>query len=168
MYGYILIAGIVLWLSCFALHVVLWRARKPVNDVKMLIYVFLLLPIAIVSVVFINVQHWFKIEETFLVIILHYCLSLAYIASYPAAQAHSPSLDIMLKVSRSPNREISASELAATWGNRNVLIDRVDDLQTGGLIVRRGEVYYLTMPGRALLTMYRLYRQFLGVSFGKG
>lgn len=168
MSGYILIAGIVLCFSCFILHVVVWRVRKPVHDVKMLIYIFLLLPFAIVSVFSINYPQWFQVEEIFLVIFLHYCLSLAYIASYPAAQAHSPSLDIMLKVSRSSNREISASELADTWRSRNVLIDRVDDLLTGGLIVRRGEIYSLTRTGEAMLAMYRLYRRFLGISFGKG
>lgn len=168
MSGFILIAGLLLSLSCFLLHVIIWRVRRPVNDIKILMYIFLLLPAAVFLLLHLVSPPWFQFDDALLVIILHYCLALAYIASYPAAQAHSPSLDIMLSIARSPKRTISENELVSAWKSRNLLGDRIDDLRIGGLIAKQGERYTLKTSGSFVLALYRLYRRFLGIPFGEG
>lgn len=168
MSGYVLLAGVMLSLGCFALHVLVWRLCKPVKDVRGLIAIFLVAPAAGLLVLDLISPRWFHHEEALLAAVLHYCLALAYIASYPAAQANSPSLDIMLKVSRCPRHEISEREIVEFWGRRSFITGRIDDLLTGGLIAKQGSVYRLSSSGRSLLLVYRAYRRFLGIPFGEG
>jgi hypothetical protein len=165
---YVLFAGAMLSLGCFSLHVLVWRLWRPVNDVRWLLAIFLIMPAAGLLIMPIMSLQWFQQGEALLVAVFHYCLALAYIASYPAAQANSPSLDIMLKVYRTTRHEISEHELVEFWGRRSFIDGRIDDLVTGGLIVKHGNVYRLSWSGRLLLSIYRTYRRFLGISFGEG
>jgi hypothetical protein len=168
MSGYVLISGFMLCLSCFILHVILWRLRRPVNDIRILLCIFLFFPAALFLALYIVSPPWFPLADACLAFILHFCLASAYIASYPAAQAHSPSLDIILEISRSSHGKMSESELVAVWESRNLVSDRIDDLRIGGLIAKQGDIYTLNMFGQFVLAMYRLYRRFLGIPFGQG
>lgn len=165
---YILTTGILLCFSCFAVHIILWRLRKPLNDVRVLLVIFFLLPVPFFLLCLLFTRNLWTIEEASLVFVLHYCLSLAYIASYPAAQAHSPSLDIVLKIARSPRSELTDKEIIDSWGGQDFLVDRIADLKTGGLIVCCSDVFRLSLPGKMLLMSYRAYRRFLGMPFGRG
>lgn len=94
----------------------LWRRARPRSDVWALFLIFLGLPtllalIALGGGVFLPRTGFPTPLEIGAVLLLHWALSAAYVQSYPAAQAQSPSLEIANAVAKSLPRGLSREKL---------------------------------------------------------
>ena len=158
--------GVLVFLACLAVHVAVWRAKTPGRDALALFAVFLGFPAALFSFVLLAGRPHFTPDEIALAFLLHAALSCVYISSYPAAQALSPSLDIILKISR--QGKMTASEIVGSYDDRRLVAERVDDLGRSSLVFREGGRFYLTRVGRFVLGFFRTYRKVLGLPFGGG
>jgi len=163
----VLVAGFGAFACCLTFHVILWRVARPRSDVRALFLIFLGLPTMIALGIFgaaavIPAVKWLDGLHILATLLLHWALSSAYIQSYPAVQARSPSLEIAFAVSRSAPRGLSREELLATVNTGLLVDERLEDLVANRLIRAEGERYVLTPFST------RLIRLFLGLRFVLG
>ncbi len=155
------LAGLTSFVVCLVAHVVWWRARRPRSDVPALFLLFLLLP-SVVALVALLVAPPLAVAGAFL---LHLALACAYIQTYPAAQAQSPSLHILLAVGRVPEG-LTRAELLAGGTPQTLVGARVDDLVANRFIVDSQDgdgKYVLTPTARRLVLFFVAFRRFLGL-----
>jgi hypothetical protein len=91
-------------------------------------------------------------------------LSFAYVMTFPAIQAESPTLRL-IRLLRENGGEMAESELIRLLGEGSILDDRKRDLASDGLIGEKGE---LGLAGRGLALFFRAYRRMAGLKEGNG
>ena len=119
----VLLYGSLLFMAAFVLHVVVWRIRLPKRQTKALLFIFF-------GVLACGSLLLFKYPGTIIILGLHppvavpeYCriwlyfvsLTLAYMITYSAIEADSPSLMIILKIAKPANRVWMKSCLRSGW-----------------------------------------------------
>ncbi len=160
----ILVAGFGLFIGIFIGHVLIWRLKRPKNDVAVLFFLFLLVPIPVV----LAFQVFMPVIDLMLAYILHFALAAAYIASYPAAQAHSPSLDILYYIGSSSRGKLCEDEIISRYQMMGLVADRIEDLKIGGMVEEHNGSFTLRPLSMIILKFYIIYRKCLGLEFGEG
>jgi hypothetical protein len=169
----VLVSGCGLFLLCLLAHVAIWRISVPHNDVLILFLVFLAVPgisalaAAAGPELIRNAIHLSGIGVA-QVFVLHAALSAVYIASYPAAQAHSPTLAIFLLIAASPDKRLNSDEIVKRYTNRHTLVERVRDLSVYDLVSERDERLTLRPLAKIIIKCYIFYRALLGMPPGEG
>lgn len=168
----ILVSGFCTFALCWCVHVMMWRSRRPKNDILVLFSIFIFLPmIAFCSgLILAWTQNLFGISslEFCAVVLLHAALSCAYIQTYPCAQAESPSLAIMLIVARHGSNGISGKEISGHFDDGKLVHSRFQDLINSSLIREKDGAYFLSGFASGLLQFFILYRKILGLGFKTG
>ena len=109
-----------------------------------------------------------SVPERMQAYLLHYVLSLAYILSYPAAQASSPSLTIMLIIKRSMPQGVTKEDISSFLRNQS-LENRISDLISENLVREKKDGRLeATKKGHLLLKMFIFFRKVYGLPVGKG
>ncbi len=159
--------GSVTFLGSLITHIVVWRWLHPRRDVLWLAGIFLVLPLAATAFWF----PWLNASASFplCAAVTHFILAANYIAFYPAVQASSPSLRILVLLRQSPT-PLGSVEITKAFSTENLFSDRIADLQTAGLIKKgtSGSQDELSWTGKALAATFVAYRNFIGLSRGKG
>jgi hypothetical protein len=106
--------------------------------------------------------------ETAEAVLLQFCLSGSYIAGYPAVRVVSPSLDILIMIAASPNKQMGEEEILHRYMEMRLVSARIDDLRSYYLLVERNGRYVLTLPAHLIAKTFLLYRRFLGLQMGRG
>lgn len=94
----ILLWGVSFWLLAFVPHVLLWRIRRPADDLRALFLMFTGIPVAVSGAALSAGMPWTTMA---LSLLLSLALGAAYSFWYPAAQAASPTMLICVKVGAS-------------------------------------------------------------------
>ena len=179
MSSYILIIGISIFIMCLCLHILIWRWRHPHHHIITLSIIFIIVPTAISIVGFILL--WFNLlpfdianiisisaSGWLLVFLLHFSLSGAYILSYPAIQAVSPSLAILLIVRSYMPDGLAYTELRSHFTVEDLLEARINDLKDALLVTESDGYLRLAPRGFFLIRFTGFLRKLLGLSVGKG
>lgn len=174
--SFVFIVGTVSFLGSFFIHLELWRTIKPRRQMALLGLIFVLAPATIYFALFVIAQAtqpsgtWFVRDPFNLsyVFIWHLALSAAYIMSYPAIQAESPSLRILLAIADSRPGGLDARELEGLFPPDVLIKERFADLIAENLIQPDGNQYVPTRKGRALTTLFTGYRWLLDLPRGEG
>ncbi|HYB70868.1 MAG TPA: hypothetical protein VEH80_09365 [Candidatus Bathyarchaeia archaeon] len=143
----VLLAGFASFLICLSFHVILWRAARPRAEALALVAIFFVAPAAVAVVVMAITSRW---VDVLAVLLLHSALSAAYVQTYPAAQARSPSLEIAYAVGRSMPGGLSREELLASLTAGALVHDRLNDLVANGLVRVTGDRYTLARSSSSL------------------
>lgn len=174
MSAYVFISGFLLFLACLSIHIILWHIRYPRNRAGALFFIFFFLPVLAAALFFILVKHGnltytqsFKPVEWLAVFLLHFALSSAYIMTYPAVEALSPSLVLVLLIGESSGG-LTHKDLSGVFADDILLNPRITDLHDMNLIRESGGGLYLTFKGRLLIHFFVLYRSFIGLPAGRG
>jgi hypothetical protein len=167
-----LLVGFLLFFLTLALHILIWRVWRPKNDLKGLLLVFFLVPGGVVLGAQVGILFNSLVPVCFdsdlpAVIVLCYSLGLAYVMSYPAAQASSPSLDIILTASKVPEG-VRVEDLNSLFQEKTLLAPRFQNLIDSGLAYERSHVLHLTWQGLVLARFFRFFRRLLGLRVGEG
>jgi len=101
-------------------------------------------------------------------LLLHLSFSAAYIASYPAARAISPSLDILLIIEGSKDGSISKEELKNKFNDIRLVNARIDDLKDYHFMSKCGNSFSLGLAGKIVVALFTAYRRLLGLPQGEG
>ncbi|MFH0983981.1 MAG: hypothetical protein V1882_00440 [Candidatus Omnitrophota bacterium] len=153
--------------GCMLLHILIWRIRKPRDHAGALLAVFLI-PLTVLPFL----AGWFgfaaSLSEWAAIFLLHAAMSMAYIQIYPASQADSPSLKVMVLVSQAMPKGLTAGEITSQFDPSRLFHDRIDDLAAVGHIVRDGDRVLLTSRGRLLIAPFFWLRRMIGLPWGKG
>ncbi|MBI5638830.1 MAG: hypothetical protein HZA17_00235 [Nitrospirae bacterium] len=165
---HIIIYGFLSFLGCMLIHVVVWRIKIPRHDALLLFFIFLIFP----SIFFLllGVVKSVPVSGTDAAygFLLHVALSVVYISSYPAAQAISPSLDIMLVIGSSQDRRMTEEDIISRYDDGVLVAARVDDLRHSSLVLQKGGTFELTSVGKTVAGFFVLYRKLLGLHPGGG
>lgn len=102
------------------------------------------------------------------VMLLYVSLSVAYVQTYPAVQALSPSLRILLFVGDAASRGLSEEELLVRFNRKQLLEDRIQDLIKGGFVRESTGQLEITPKGSLLLFPGLFLRKLLGLTAGRG
>lgn len=165
----IFFSGLVLFVFCLALHVFVWRIKRPVRVHRALFLIFFGLPLfaSISSSIVFSIQAD-GLRAVFGVLLLHLSLGAAYIMSYPAVEALSPSLAISLMLKSAGASGLGRQDLLRTFSDEVVLGPRLDDLERAGMISSRDGRVSITARGRALVIPFAALRRILGLGEGAG
>ena len=98
----------------------------------------------------------------------HFALSSAYISSYPAVRALSPSLDVLRMIAASPEKRMTEEEIAKRFSDVGLVTARMDDLRKYRLITESGARVRLTFMSRIIVRSFIVYRRLLGLPIGQG
>lgn len=154
-----LLDGLQLFLLGLASHALLWRLAPSWRRIPVLLACFLAPGILLAFR-----RQGAPLAEAWLI---HLALSCAYIQTYPAIQALSPTLRLVLFLQDSGKSGLSFEEMLARLEPRTLGADRIEDLLQGGLI-RQGPAGELSPTPRAawLLRPFVLLRRILGLAGG--
>ncbi len=155
-----------LFFFCLVLHVAVWRIVHPSRHALVLLAVFFL-PLPAFAPLYTNVLHgaW---PDLAAIAVLHIALSCAYIQIYPAAQAFSPTLVMLILAKRSMPQGLTRAELQSRLNDDFFLGERIKDLLDAGLVGEDQGRLVLTRQGRRLIGFFIAFRASLGLEMGKG
>lgn len=160
------------FLLCLVIHAAVWRIRYPKNRPAALFLIFMALPLTtgaawgLLSSEDILPGPGFGIEEWLAAALLELAFASAYILTYPAFEALSPSLAIVLLVGSSGG--MKKRELEGFFSDEVLLEPRVKDLLDSNLAGMRQGSLFITAKGRLLAGFFVFMRAFLGLRKGGG
>lgn len=168
----VFVAAAAVFSVCLALHIIIWRFRIPRHDALALFIVFLVVPASVFCGLLIlsagmDITFW-PAPDLVLVLLLHTALAGVYISSYPAAQAISPSLDIILMIAASPQGRLTEEEINQRYDDSVLVTARVEDLRRSHLVNVTFDHAELTRTGRVIIRGFIFYRRLLGLPLGEG
>jgi hypothetical protein len=98
---------------------------------------------------------------------LYTAATLAYMVTYSAVQADSPSMAILLQIERAGARGLPRAHVMTALHDGVLVVPRLQDLVTGGLAtVDRERRYAITGRGGTLARLYIAYRALLKMEKG--
>ena len=157
-------AGLALFAGSLAIHVLVWRVRRPESYaawVPLLAAIFG--PIATAAA-------WFLVPEPAelaAVLLLHYSLAAVYTIGYTLISAFSPSVELLKLIDRSGGSlPLSALNLPFLAGE--LTGDRVKNLEQARLVAIEGNRLTLADKGRRIAAPMLLYRHAVGLRDGGG
>lgn len=160
------------FILCLFIHAALWRLRFPPNRAVCLSAIFVLFPAAAAGAGALLASKglfWLpSLEkgEWLAAALLQLAFASAYILSYPAFEALSPSLVIVLLAGDSGG--VAIKDLPGFFNDATLIEPRVKDLLDSGLATERDGVLSITSKGRLLACSFALMRSFLGLPKGGG
>lgn len=154
------LAGIAIGFGLFALLLVLqilcWKLLRVKRQILGLFFIYFALP----TIFFYCLP--FSLEQRFVVpylCVFYYGLAMAYVISFPAIQAESPSLGLLLLLrSRHDTGGWDEKDLVETYAQKSLLQDRLDDLRNDGLTDAGGRISF---AGRLLARVFLAYRSLI-------
>lgn len=170
MYILSLMLGIVIFIAVLVLHIMIWRIKKPKNEMIFLLFLFVILPFLVFIFLFlVNIFKNFTDNNLlFSVFLLYFSLSCAYIQTYPAARANAPSLQIVYFIYKSGKNGLSEEEIINKFNLNNLVYERVEDLIKENFVRQQDNTILLTKKGKVLADIFWLYRKLYGLEFGQG
>ena len=165
----VLVYGINLIFLAFFIHFLVWKIYLPKHQTKVLIYIFFITLISGVAILkFLPIKltlfHIFppqSLYEYLQLSFLFISLTLAYIASYSAIEADSPSLIIIKEIAEAGSRGLDRSILEQKIDKNILIIPRIKDLVTAGMVYLEEGKYKLKPKGIILAYIFTVYRKIL-------
>lgn len=165
----ILLVSFLLFSFSFSLHIMIWRWWRPRYRILILFFLFFILPLVFLKADGIRgVPHPLEYASVFAIMLLHIALSCAYIQTYPAAEAVSPSLEILIQVHKAMPRGLSQEQILRQLNTHQLFDARIQDLVTAGLIKNSKSILEPTFLGYAIVLPFLLFRKILALPAGEG
>lgn len=161
--------GVLAFIFIFFLHIVIWRVFRPKNHISSIFQLFLIFPFILAVFIYLlsNKYHFISIFDFFSACLLFFAISCAYIQTYPAIQAWSPTLKIIYYLQKSKSG-LSFKEMENLFSDKALLADRLDDLFKEKLVYQSDNVLKLSLKSKFMAWTFYLYRQLLGLQQGEG
>ena len=158
-----------LFIAAMGLHVFVWRRHHPRRHLLALAAVFFVPVLLFLAGIALYARRALGVGVCESVL-LYAAFAASYIQVYPAAQASSPTLWILLMVGGREPSGISKADIQEQIGLGSLVQDRVQDLLDAGLVEQRSGAggLSLTARGSAMVLPFILLRRFLGLQVGRG
>jgi predicted permease len=140
------------FVGSFLFQVFVWRVFRPRRQIFSLAAVYLVCPVPL----------FLFLPPALLgaALLLYGSACCAYIMTFPAIQARSPSTQLLLWVWRKGGA--SAQEIIAALSSKGLIEDRKNDLSDDGLASKDGQS--LPWAGWLIATFFRVYRNLMRIS----
>jgi len=159
-----LINGFALFLLSLALHVIVWRVRRPES------YRAWLPTLAVIFGPLAGVVAWLVAPTPIGVaaaMLLHGSLAAVYIIGYTLVSGSSPSVELLKLLDRTP-AGVPVASLRLPFLEGALTGDRIDNLTAAGLVRRTDSRLELGPRGVRLASLVLLYRHAIGLRDGEG
>jgi len=168
-----LLWGIACVAISFAIHIILWRWRLPERHTRILLILFLAPPFALAGCSLIVGRHYAAAlrllvapAECFEVVLFDIAFALAYIITYSAIEADSPSLVLTTAIADAGPAGALESDLVKLASDDVLIRPRIADLLRDQLVISHDAGFAITAKGRRLVRIILLARSLMGA--GKG
>jgi len=153
-----------------AAHVILWRLRRPRGQYAALAGLALTTPAVLLAAGLSAPARgaWLPAgpSETVSSMILYGALVLAYVTTYSAVQADSPTMTILLRIEQTGPAGLTRDELVNDIDDRVLILPRLEDLVAGRLVARADGRYVIGPRGVAMVRPHMFFRRLLGMEKG--
>lgn len=164
-----ILLGSILFVAGFAVHVVWWRTARPADDFRALALSLFVLPAVLATAVLLLAPGVVTVRETIGAVLVTIAIGAIYIMYYPAAQAASPSMLLVLEISRSASSGGATREsLRTAFDNELLCRQSIDNLVHEHFASDSGGKLSVAPRGTFLLQMLNNWRKLLGLKFGSG
>lgn len=143
-------------------HAGLWRVRLPRRHTRALALIFLG---GFIGAEIAAAGRW-GLSSQARFTLLYLSLAMAYIITYSAIEADSPSLVIVRAIAGAGEAGLPESVLRDCCTDEILIRPRLDDLVRDGLVTHAAEGYALTLKGRRFISIFLFYRRLLGKPAG--
>ena len=154
------LAGFSIFLAALLVHICWWRVKKPADETGALLAIFLVLTV-FAGIGLRAVK--FSGMEVFAACLLHWSLACVYRVLYPAVQAYSPSLRILLLLGGPPSKTLSREEIWRGLESATIVSDKFKDLIGSNLVSEKDGRYALTAMALLIVRFYAAFARFLGI-----
>ncbi len=164
----ILLIPLLLSFVSFAVHVLVWRAFRPDRQMLLLLLIYTVVPAVALPLIGRMMFIQYDISS---ILVLYVLISFSYILTYPAMQANSPSLLMIIAILEA-GKKCSQAEVCRYLDSRKAaqIENRAQDLISDRLMRSDGEGRLsLTAAGRLVARTFAFYRfNLLGLEEGRG
>ena len=166
----ILFWGSFLFCLAFLVHLTVWRIRLPKRQTKTLLCIFfgtLLIGLFVLwsakFILQINTLAPDTLSEYLHIFLFVTSFTLAYMITYSALEADSPSLVMIMSIANAGPTGLPQEKFKQLMSDEMLIIPRVRDLLRDNLVYAEGEKYKLTAKGTVFTRIFILYRQMLNI-----
>ncbi len=159
---------LLLLVIAFSLHLIIWKIRLPKKQVTVILEIFsFVLILGTISLFefpgfikwnLLSSDNFFEIGQF---ILLFISVTAAYIVSYPAIEADSPTLTIIKAVSEAGSEGLDKDRLDRMMNDDLLVIPRMKDMVSDEMVYSDGKRYKLTPKGFAMARVFLFYRNII-------
>jgi hypothetical protein len=161
--------GFALFCAGFLVQVVLWRVKRPRDDFRALAVCLFVLPAAGgILVCLAGLLPGVTLRETLAGLAVTVALGAVYIMYYPAAQAASPTMLLVIKIGRAGRTGITRAKLLKAFDDGLLSRQGIENLVHERFAKERDGKLVAAPRGVFLLRMLDSWRGFLGLKQGRG
>lgn len=168
----ILFWGSALFVFAFFVHLVLWKIRLPKRQTKVILQIFFaVLTVGIIVLcnlpdnpVFWEITPPVSFAEYIQISLLFISLTLAYMITYSALEADSPSLVIVTTIANAGPNGLDKKCFDELMNDNILVKPRIRDLLLNKMAKMDGDKYVLTPKGVLFARIFIIYRKIINVS----
>ena len=170
----VLLYGSLLFCLAFLSHVVWWRIRLPKRQIKSLLLIFfaflcvgsfILRKYALKISIF-GLHPPSDVSDVFQLATYFISLTLAYMITYSAIEADSPSLLIVQEIFDAGKSGLGKEMLRLNMNDSVLVEPRINDLLVDKMVEMHGKKYHLTKKGLILARIFKFYRDLMRADKG--
>lgn len=172
----VLIHGSLIIAVSFAVHYAIWKIRIPERQIKGILSIFFGV-LGICMLFQVMLLHYFdatRVAEILLtdlperlhVILFVTALTLAYMITYTAIEADSPSLVMITRISGMGSLGFDKNDFDVSMNDELLVLPRINDLVLDKMAVIEQDRYRLTRKGRLFAKIFIYYRRLLKAGIG--
>lgn len=170
----VLVAALLAFILLLVAQVVVWRIWRPAGHYQALSLLYLVV-LAVSAGVFsilgpaLPLSAWIvpaSLRDCVDFVMLFTAGTLAYMVTYSAVQADSPSMAILLQIEAAGAEGLGRSEITAALNDQVLVLPRLQDLVIGKLVAVHRERYVISARGALLARIYVSYRALLKMQKG--
>jgi hypothetical protein len=166
----ILCWGLGIFCFAFMLHLVIWKMQLPKRQTRTLLIVFFgsfMVVMGACLILGVSRNIFPKNPYEYLQIILMYTpLTLAYIITYSALEADSPSLVMIRIIANAGPEGLLKSKFDELMTDDLLVFPRLGDLVRDGMALVEGNTYTITPKGSIFVKLFIFYRKLLKAPLG--
>jgi hypothetical protein len=164
----ILFWGLTISVSAFLVHLAIWRVRLPKRQTQAMLWIFFIVWLAVTGGLWSHPdfsllgvpapQTWLQLAHVGLFVL---AFTLAYMITYSALEADSPSIVMVMAVARAGSAGLPRSEFNRMMTDDVLVVPRVRDLLLDRMAYLEGDRYRLTPKGALFARIFIQYRKLL-------
>lgn len=160
--------GLVLFLIGFAVHVCWWRIARPIDDFRGLVACFVVAPVCLGGALWLAFPDYGSARELAGSALATLFSGGIYIMLYPAAQAASPTMLLVLRIARAGKAGETRQALGAVLDDATLSRKSIDDLVHERFAAEVDGKLHIAARGAVLLKLLTTWRGLLGLEYGSG
>lgn len=162
--------GILLFFAAFLLHLIIWKIHIPRKNPSLVLLI-IFFAVFVLSVIVSQRAPVipFMPKDIFnqtLIFVFFISMTLAYIVSYSAIEINSPSLEIVLTITKAGPGGLDRERIERMFTEDKLIKRRINELVKIGLVYKNKDIYRLSAKGMLTADIFVWYRRILNTSKG--